>query len=606
MSVMANNEAVADDRMTDVEPVNAIAVPTKSTITAGYIDMVRLIAGRLILTGWLLSPTAPVSCRIRTTGGLLRTTPIVGVSWYDRPDIAVTIDTGDRGDRVAFVMAVNATILHGVADWQQTVDLALLDESDVPIIEQAVSIGPITMAGNTIDPTEIWTIDIAMDGGLIDPLMRPVLHALAVSQGDASGIGHVDFGTRMGPGLIINGWMPNAGERHFVMLTDGLESLISSDEMALFQRSDVSEAIAGWGGRAITDQHGFVTTVPIALPTTSAIHIFEILADQVQHRGTLHWTHNEDVETAMSAFLVHFGKGRLPMPKVAARHLGPLLRGAIPTERRFDTLVGRPVTDPVTLSVVVPLHGRPLLFRSLLQNQNRYPDGTEFIYVCDDPDLVDFATSHLLDRRSQLVHPSMLVINRRNMGYSIANNIGVSQSSGDVILFQNSDIWVDDPAGLAIGMAALDEGKHGIIGFRLFYEDGTLQHDGITFQKNAGFHGLHVAEHRGKGLPAPTAPIAATVDAVTGAMLMIRRDWFDEIGGFDPDYVRGDFEDADLCLRSAQRGKSVGIVRAGRIFHLERQSIGQTGTEASRVLITYVNGIHFNQQWAAMLDRKAH
>jgi GT2 family glycosyltransferase len=65
------------------------------------------------------------------------------------------------------------------------------------------------------------------------------------------------------------------------------------------------------------------------------------------------------------------------------------------------------------------------------------------------------------------------------------------------------------------------------------------------------------------------------VEALSGAALLFERERFLAMGGFDPVFGRGDFEDLDLSLRwQTQHGTCV-IVPASRLTHLERQSISR-------------------------------
>jgi GT2 family glycosyltransferase len=97
--------------------------------------------------------------------------------------------------------------------------------------------------------------------------------------------------------------------------------------------------------------------------------------------------------------------------------------------------------------------------------------------------------------------------------------------------------------------------------------------------------------------PRDAAPGIFEVEGVTGALMLMSRKLFDEIGGFSPSYLRGDFEDGDLCLKVRQAGMRVGIVRQCPAYHLERQSIRKAGTGGARAAITYVNCVHFNDTW---------
>ena len=61
---------------------------------------------------------------------------------------------------------------------------------------------------------------------------------------------------------------------------------------------------------------------------------------------------------------------------------------------------------------------------------------------------------------------------------------------------------------------------------------------------------------------------------VTGAALCVRRDAFEAAGGFCTDYIVGDYEDSDLCLRLRAAGGEIRYVPTARLFHFERRSIG--------------------------------
>jgi O-antigen biosynthesis protein len=212
---------------------------------------------------------------------------------------------------------------------------------------------------------------------------------------------------------------------------------------------------------------------------------------------------------------------------------------------------------------------------------------------------------YLRGRTDFLQNRTVLVTNHGNYGYSRANNIGAEVASGEFLLFMNSDIWMEDPSPLEAALAAIEDGSFGIIGFRLLYEDNTIQHDGMSFRRSGYFNNLFVSEHDGKGLPAapgsPQEPII--VPAVTGALLLCSRRIFDAAGGFDDGFIKGDFEDGDLCLKVASMGEKVGLLMTAGLYHLERQSIRMMGQESERQLITYLNCVRFNSRWGAQLQK---
>ncbi len=92
------------------------------------------------------------------------------------------------------------------------------------------------------------------------------------------------------------------------------------------------------------------------------------------------------------------------------------------------------------------------------------------------------------------------------------------------------------------------------------------------------------------------------VPAVTGALMGLASELYQTLGGFDAVYERGDFEDADLCLRAQQIGAEVWVhVRPG-LYHLERQSMRQMGDAGLRETITYMNCVEFNARWDSHLS----
>ena len=87
------------------------------------------------------------------------------------------------------------------------------------------------------------------------------------------------------------------------------------------------------------------------------------------------------------------------------------------------------------------------------------------------------------------------------------------------------------------------------------------------------------------------------MEALTGACLALRRAVAERFGGFDEDYVIGDFEDADLSARLAEAGLRRVMVDAATLVHLERQSQGRADVQAGRWNLTLLNAWTYNNRW---------
>lgn len=577
--------------------------PTTGMIArmTGFIDMARLVADHVLIGGWLVSPMPPTRVRIADCDGNLVERPTSDVIWIERPDIAKLHDTRSQGDRVAFVIHLAAEALTSILGLHRPVVVTLLDSTGQVLLDGTLHILPVALEGGQIAAHE-WVVEKAIDAGVFSPIVAAALRLLG-SQPAPEARGYLEFGVSIGCGALLSGWIPNAAERRLLLMSGSAECCRSGSDIMFVERPDIQAAMADWGVASQTTMHAYTTSFPLLFSATRSVHIFESLGteDSVRLIGTFELK-GGNLELAYSTFMTHFGKGRFPPPEVAEYHLRPLLLGRRPAVADSTVIVAKSADKPVALSVIVPLYGRPFFVRSLFHNQGRSPENTEFIYVCDDPRLHEFVVNHFSDRSTLIQRPTKIVLNPKNLGYSASNNVGVAHAQGDVLLFQNSDIWIADPAEISEALAILCEAESfAALGFRLLYEDGTLQHDGLTFETGAAVHGMFLAEHRGKGLPPVPGEGVHETPAVTGAMLMVKRSWFDLIDGFDPGYIRGDFEDADLCLRLSEAGGTVGIVRGGNIYHLERQSISLTGGSAEQLLITYLNCHRFNQRWGDRL-----
>ena len=124
------------------------------------------------------------------------------------------------------------------------------------------------------------------------------------------------------------------------------------------------------------------------------------------------------------------------------------------------------------------------------------------------------------------------------------------------------------------GVIALLTGTRdaGIVAPLLLFGDGSVQHAGMYPRMDAALPGFLLNTHRGMGFVwnGDTQPFEAPM--LTAACIAMRKQDYDEVGGFDEGYLVGDFEDSDLCLALRKRGKRLWMVPEVRLWHLERQS----------------------------------
>jgi GT2 family glycosyltransferase len=141
----------------------------------------------------------------------------------------------------------------------------------------------------------------------------------------------------------------------------------------------------------------------------------------------------------------------------------------------------------------------------------------------------------------------------------------------------------------------------GVIAPKLLYGDGSIQHAGMKFLRYGPWENLFINDHPKKGLPnfVERNSCPQELAAVTGACMMVSRELYDDVGGIDEEYIIGDFEDSDLCLKLHAKGFKNYYIPGVELFHLERQSLSLNhnhGEQGKRNQTLY-NCWLFNQKW---------
>ena len=166
-----------------------------------------------------------------------------------------------------------------------------------------------------------------------------------------------------------------------------------------------------------------------------------------------------------------------------------------------------------------------------------------------------------------------VVSNPENRGFAGGCNDGAAAARHGVIVFLNNDTLVQGHWLDALVRPLLDDPTIGATGPRSNMVSGPQQVDEAAYTSVGGMRAFARSwadAHRGQ---------LTRVDRLVGFCLAVRRDAFDEIGGFDESYGIGGYEDDDLCRRLTGAGHALAICHESFVHHHGHRTFDANGLD---------------------------
>ena len=416
--------------------------------------------------------------------------------------------------------------------------------------------------------------------------------------------------------FYVRGWMRDADAEvtRLVMVSpEGATADILPD-LARYPRPDVvafySEA-AGTSG-APTDRTGFLAAFTLDAPSRLGhgwkVELHNTVGDAVEAPAP---EVIGDPLATRAAVLADLAYDLSPDAAFLSRHAKPALSRLVASRNSRDEVTavhsyGAQVAAPV-VTVLVPLYKRLDFLEHQLAAFVSDPDmrSVDLVYVLDSPELAEQAVQRAEGLARMYAVPFRLVLLRRNLGFADANNVGASYARGRLLLLLNSDVLPDRPGWLTVLVEAHDRlPSVGAVGAKLLYEDDSLQHAGMYFDRPEGSR-LWTNGHYFKGLHRSFLPacVERAVPAVTGACLLLATALWNEVGGLCGGFVQGDYEDSDLCLRLLEIGRRNYYVPGAELYHLEGQSYPDELRRAVARYNTWLQTHLWDEQLGAAMRR---
>ena len=262
---------------------------------------------------------------------------------------------------------------------------------------------------------------------------------------------------------------------------------------------------------------------------------------------------------------------------------------------------GNEVANPL-LSLVIPIYGR-YDFVQIQMSQFSLDsdfDNIEIVYVLDDPRIKHAFMVTCKGVFETFGVPFKVVLSERNLGYAGANNLGVSHASSEHIVLLNSDVIPKKPHQFLTLLQQFENAESvGILSGTLLYEDDTIQHQGMEYMQDPSHPGMWMNYHPQKGFPLALTESfdIKEAQAVTGALMLMTKQQYLDVGGFDIGYILGDFEDSDLCMKVRNTGKRIAVSGSVHMYHLERLSQSLVSGNTWKHTLSMVNGLRHTNKW---------
>ncbi len=219
------------------------------------------------------------------------------------------------------------------------------------------------------------------------------------------------------------------------------------------------------------------------------------------------------------------------------------------------------------VSIIIPTRDKAHLLKRCIKSIREKSSYSKYEIVVIDNGSVEEETAAYFQKLERLKNFRIIHCNEP-FNYSKINNTAVRETNGKYLLFLNNDTEVITVDWLEELLSHCQRPEIGAVGAKLLFPDGNVQHAGVIVglfgAAGHTFYGKPVKEKGYMGF----ASVIRNYSAVTAACLMMRRDAFNEVGGFD-ETLDVALNDIDLCLKVIKKGYFIVWTPQALLYHHE-------------------------------------
>lgn len=486
------------------------------------------------------------ACILDAGGGLRTFGEYAELDPFERPDVpAVGIAGSDRGEGVWIAFADGTVIARGSAD-------------PLPLTAPEPPTPPVVAITATSDGTGYW---------LLDGRGRVASYGSAPWWGDSED-------TRQHPATAV-GLAPTPDARgYWIVRQDG----------AVFCCGDAP---------FLGSPAGVVPVEAVTIAASSDGTGYWILGrrGEVLPFGMACFVGDRDDGSRAVAMLSFEAPDRAGAGPAVGEAIRVALTGGRESTRPYLDALELPRSEQPVASIVIPVHNESELTARCLASIEANSGDVEYeVIVVDDASVDETATM------LESVPGVRVVTNEENAGYLRSTNAGAAEARAPYLVLLNNDTEVRPGWLRALLDTAAQDPMVGIVGAKLLYPDGLISEAGGIVWRDG--HAYNVGRYA--RATRPEYSWVRDVDYVSAACLLVRRDLWQAVGGFDERYDPAYYEDVDLAFATRQRGLRVVFQPSAEVVHLEGASHG-TDQGAGIKRFQTINRDKFVAKWAAEL-----
>ncbi len=233
------------------------------------------------------------------------------------------------------------------------------------------------------------------------------------------------------------------------------------------------------------------------------------------------------------------------------------------------------------VSILIPTRNRRLLLQSCVAGIFAKTDYQNYELVVldnesDEPEALEYLESLRAHERVRVERVE------GDFNYSRLNNLGAELARGTVLALLNNDVEPKDATWLSEMVSYAVRPEVGMVGARLWYPNGPIQHGGVILGAGGIAGHAHVGVRHESGYFA-RPHLAQNLSAVTAACAVVRREVYREFGGLNEENLAVAFNDVDFCLRLRAAGYWIVWTPHAELLHHESASRGFDDSTAKQV-----------------------